>query len=324
MTMEKFKRQYISTVMAGLTDQNTSAKSGSIREMSETDAKVILKWLMDKTKVVVTVDSDGKKMVKFGPVDTEKAVLPFTKTDIDILKLVDTRDRVKAQVKALQDRATELDKSVREALQRKQKPVAMTYLKMRKHLDTSVLGSRLSAFDTLEQIISKIQSSASDAEVVNAYELGAETLKAFSKEYGLTAERVDNVLDDLNEALADQNEVDQVLHERVSEVSQPLLAGMDESELELELEQLVEQQEKSVVEPIEKQGPETVKSAEEKKREEEEEEDNLVTSISQLSVSNNEGSKDKDKVLSADELERKNIDDNEEQTEQERQLIPTS
>ncbi|KAJ1678585.1 hypothetical protein EV182_003752, partial [Spiromyces aspiralis] len=196
MTVEQFRQEF------------SSAIDGSDRQaMGAIDAEVVLRWLLDQCKVSVLNQAAGVEagsidagVIKFVAPDAVRAA-PVTQTDRDVLKLVGTFNRVKAQVDALQTRSSELDRLVREAVTRKQKAVALHYLKLRKHVDTSVLPPRLSAYHTLSHIVDQVQASASDAEVLSACEVGANALRALSKVHGLTAERVDDILDDLEEAL---------------------------------------------------------------------------------------------------------------------------
>ncbi|KAJ1913631.1 hypothetical protein H4219_005125 [Mycoemilia scoparia] len=259
MTFDQFQKKFGKVVATSVVSGSKVTQGASNIRMSEIDAMVILKYLSDQYSLVTSADPTASatgattqtsqyQIIKF--VHPEKShVDPITKTDVDILKLVNSRNRIKLQVESLQSRIEELDTMTRESLVKKQKQVATTYLKMKKQVESDVLPTRVSALNTLEHIVSKIESSESDAEILMAYQLGTETLREFNKKFGLNADKVDDILDDLNDALADQAEVDEVLRERVTESS--LGTGIhasslsstiiDDSELEDELEKLIKE-----------------------------------------------------------------------------------
>jgi hypothetical protein len=68
---------------------------------------------------------------------------------------------------------------------------------------------------------------------MEAYKLGAETLKNVTKNYGLTKEAVEDIKDAVYETLADQQEIDDALAEPVGTF------GVDDADLEEELNKLV-------------------------------------------------------------------------------------
>jgi hypothetical protein len=70
--------------------------------------------------------------------------------------------------------------------------------------------------------------------MIDQFKLGVDTLKRVREESGVTVEAVDQVMDDLQDALLDQREIDDAISS-----GQEQLSSVDEAELEEELAQLV-------------------------------------------------------------------------------------
>jgi hypothetical protein len=70
--------------------------------------------------------------------------------------------------------------------------------------------------------------------MLDQFKLGVDTLKRIREESGVTVEAVDQVMDDLQDALLDQREIDDAISS-----GQEQLNPADEAELEEELAQLV-------------------------------------------------------------------------------------
>ena len=145
-------------------------------------------------------------------------------------------------------------------LKKKNKPKAMMELKRKQRLQ-SVLDKRLSFIENIHQILHTIEQTQTDKEVpstlkhfflprpsptkalcrlvscdqmIDQFKLGVDTLKRVREESGVTVEAVDQVMDDLQDALLDQREIDDAISS-----GQEQLSSVDEAELEEELAQLV-------------------------------------------------------------------------------------
>jgi len=113
---------------------------------------------------------------------------------------------------------------------------ALQCLKHRHHLE-EILEKRLRTTQTLEKIWIGIHEAESDADALKAYETGAQTIKSLLSENGLTPEAVDEAANKLADTLADQAEIQDALT-----TVDPV--GIDEEELEQELEDLINEERK--------------------------------------------------------------------------------
>ncbi|CAG8521077.1 6227_t:CDS:2, partial [Acaulospora colombiana] len=117
----------------------------------------------------------------------------------------------------------------------KQKVMAKYCLRQKKHLE-QVVSKRLESLETVEGILSKIQGAASDTEIIEVYNVGANTLKNIFESSGLTADSVEATMDKLQEVFADQREIDDAM--KLGDSLLDMTIGQEE-ELDKELEELL-------------------------------------------------------------------------------------
>lgn len=131
-------------------------------------------------------------------------------------------------------------------MKRSQRLQASYALKRRKNLE-DVLNKRIKSLETISSILFRIQSSETDAEVLQSYRLGTNTLAAVMSTKNqdgaqlLSRDNVESTMDRLADVFADQEEVDEALSagtEGLLESSVP--GGIDEDELMAELDALTE------------------------------------------------------------------------------------
>lgn len=111
-----------------------------------------------------------------------------------------------------------------------------------------MLNKRLKSLETVNSILFRIQSSETDAEILQSYKLGSNTLASVMAIKGpdgkqlLTQDNIESTMDHLADVFADQQEVDQAMSigaDMLMESSVP--SGMDEDELMAELDALADQ-----------------------------------------------------------------------------------
>lgn len=128
-----------------------------------------------------------------------------------------------------------LTEKARTCLKKNQRSQAKFALRQRKHLD-DVLNKRLKSIDTISSIFFRIQSSETDAELLQSYRLGANTLSsvmATKDENGqemLSKDNVDATMDRLADVFADQQEVDQAMSDGASLLMETVHAGDDDED----------------------------------------------------------------------------------------------
>ena len=112
------------------------------------------------------------------------------------------------------------------ALQQKRKPLALSYIRSRKHLE-DLLSKRLGSLGTLEGTLITVEAAAGDVEVrlnylhycllnpfwqiMNSYESSTATLKAILAHPSLQRSSIDKTMEALAEANAEAKEVDDAI-----------------------------------------------------------------------------------------------------------------
>jgi charged multivesicular body protein 7 len=115
------------------------------------------------------------------------------------------------------------------------KSTALYHLKSKKNL-LKLLETRLGSLETLENIVLKINSSKTEIEILNAYNVGSEALKQILGRKELQIDNVEHTIDALAEVLADHRDIEDAM-----QISQE---SYDDNDLENELDLLVNEEKK--------------------------------------------------------------------------------
>jgi charged multivesicular body protein 7 len=153
--------------------------------------------------------------------------------DFGTLKVQRTISTLQKQITDIEERIQKSKMGARELVAQGRKTRALYQLKMSKNLE-AVLHQRLSSLDTLDGILFKIHNSKTNVEIMNAFDAGTKTLRSILDRKELSLDNVENTMDALTEVLQDQAEIEQAM--QLGEMTDKDL----ESELEVELDALVE------------------------------------------------------------------------------------
>ena len=182
----------------------------------------------------------------------------------------------------MEETRDETSKEIRKALGKGEREKAKRLLGKVKRL-RGVLDQRLESLLNLERTLEAMRSATTSKAIVQAFQEGKETLKAFSEKNDLTVGKVENVMDELEDVLADSEEVS-------SAIGSVSLGGveMGEEEMEAELEELVQFEEtrkREEKEREEEKEKEKEKEGGDKGKEKEQEEDlSLEARLAALSI----------------------------------------
>ncbi|KAI9101761.1 Snf7-domain-containing protein [Phlyctochytrium arcticum] len=175
------------------------------------------------------------QIVKLKPLRGSSGALEVTSSDKGIIRMRTTQKTLHLQVDDLEAKIVELTKSAQRCLQNKQRERALYYLRQKKFI-SSIISKRIGSIETLDNILGKIQSAETEAEVLNAYQAGTDSLKTLIKTSGLTVDVVESTMDALEEALADQTEIENAMEYGQNQITANIA---DDEDLELELEALL-------------------------------------------------------------------------------------
>ncbi|KAF8933212.1 hypothetical protein BGZ47_010966 [Haplosporangium gracile] len=272
MTFADFRQKFSRTALLPLRTRSSLSNDGAVGGVGPTivltdrDLEILIRYMQYELKVLVTGKVDENKqtnelqdhelVIKFANKETirDKAKQEITKTDRGIIELRETIGRLEKQVQDIEDRIAELTEKAKVCLKKNQRSQATYALRQRKHLD-EVLNKRLKSIDTISSIFFRIQSSETDAELLQSYKLGANTLAsvmATKDENGqemLSRDNVDATMDRLADVFADQQEVDQAMGDGATLLMETTHTGDDEDALMAELEALAEAESTSASTP---------------------------------------------------------------------------
>ncbi|KAJ3300039.1 Charged multivesicular body protein 7 [Borealophlyctis nickersoniae] len=203
---------------------------------SERDMEITLRYLVRRLDLAFTSHGDLVVAKIKAPKEPSAMQLTVSESDCGIVLIKSTLKRLHAQIDQLEAKITDLTKQAQERVRNGNKERALYFIRQKKSV-TEILKKRLGSAETIEAIVSKIQSAETDAEVLSAYNVGADTLKSVLNQSGLTVEAVENTMDKLQDTLADQAEIDDAMT-----AGQSMVTGsdaIDDAELENELDALL-------------------------------------------------------------------------------------
>ncbi|KAJ2365887.1 hypothetical protein H4S01_003005 [Coemansia sp. RSA 2610] len=218
MSMGEFQRRFAQAITGSDT-------------VSLLDARLICRSLEDMQRVT-TAQTDGHVLVKFAAARAQR-VRAVTEADRCTFHVIETQTQIVRQVTQLEQRASDLDSRAREAVRLGHRTLALSHLRLKRHIEGDVLAKRTQALQNIEHVVLQLQQAASDAQAVKAFAAGTQALRGLNQQ----TEAMDpqRVFDDWAEQASRAAEVQEVMQDSVADISE----DFDEDELEAELDALV-------------------------------------------------------------------------------------
>ena len=220
--------------------------------VSSIDCDLMLRYMKGKGLIEYDfIDSSSKThenlVIKF----VYKQKTGITESCKGIAKMKLSVSKIEKQIKDLEKKVESSHYEVIDQLRKKNKKMAVLSLKREKLLK-DILEKRSCSLSSIEEVLFKIRSSEMDAEIIDVFSIASSTLQGIIKKNGLSVEKVEKVMDEMQDLLADQNEIDDAL-----KISYNSINSIDEEELEKDLDALLaeEKNELSEVKPQEIQNP---------------------------------------------------------------------
>ncbi|KAG8822202.1 hypothetical protein FRC19_006403 [Serendipita sp. 401] len=205
----------------------------SIR-LSDLDVKILLRYLSRDRHVLVVQG----EVIKFAE---DPALRRITSIDQGVFELKSTIERVEQQIEHIETSIKSRTNQIKAALLASRKEIAKLQLSSRKALE-ALLNQRVQTLTTLTAALSSIDQAHSDAAILKAYETSSKVLKEILSKPELQRERVDEVMDKLREGMEGAEEIRIAVEEGGWEVVEAAGAGVDEDELQKELEVIIQQE----------------------------------------------------------------------------------
>ncbi|XP_065883400.1 charged multivesicular body protein 7-like [Dysidea avara] len=165
--------------------------------------------LVRSGQLQVVVRDNDKKIYKFTRRNTkqEHKVSP---TDIGILRLKEVTAKLLQQISDLTDKSHRAMTKCKELIVTRQKTSAKHWLRQSKFYSKHV-EDKEAMLGNLQALLTKIQMAETDALVLEAYQAGIRSLKNMT----IDIDKVEQTMDQLEEVLADNNEVNNTIAEDV-------------------------------------------------------------------------------------------------------------
>ncbi|XWW95712.1 hypothetical protein V2A60_003679 [Cordyceps javanica] len=207
------------------------------QRLSEADMNVLLCYL-SRDKGIVEYDG---RIVRVRGVGDQAGI---TDDDRAIASLKEVTLRVKHQADLLSARIDELELDAKRALARKSKVSALAALRQKKAAEQT-LSTRYATLSQLEETADRIEQAADNVAVVRALEASSGVLRGLNARVG-APDRVDAVMDELRDRVADTDELAAILAESTG-------APVDEGEIDDELAAMEREAEAKQEEEAEKE-----------------------------------------------------------------------
>ncbi|XP_056318995.1 charged multivesicular body protein 7 [Danio aesculapii] len=185
---------------------------------------------LQREKHITVSLHEGEKLVKFSQAGQGR-VSPVSEVDLGIYQLQCSEKLLEERVEALGHEAETCKQQAKSLLKEGKKSQALRCLRGSKRVEKK--ADRLFAqLETVKGILDRIANSQTDRLVMQAYQAGVAALRISLK--GVTVERAENLVDQIQELCDTQDEVNQTLASGAPD------AGEDSEDLEEELKSLLE------------------------------------------------------------------------------------
>ncbi|KIR34138.1 hypothetical protein I352_03373 [Cryptococcus deuterogattii MMRL2647] len=179
---------------------------------------------------------------------------PISEADRGAVSVLNALRRVEKQVVGIEEQISQSHEKAKKYLASKQKNIALSYLRSKKHLE-DLLAKRVASSEQLHAVIRSIDQAKGDVEILAAYETSTSTLTKVLAHPSLSLERIAATTDALSEAMANQEEIDQAVRIGGEVAMGGKRVEVDEDELAKQLEALVEEEKQAEQEKTEKKTP---------------------------------------------------------------------
>jgi charged multivesicular body protein 7 len=213
---------------------------GTTNMLSEMDMELFLKFLV-RDKELIAYDGQTIK-IKLNS-QTRRTPTTITTEDTTIASLKSLIKDLEVQTMVLTKRVDELGRTAKEAVARKNRVSALATLRSKK-IAENTLTKRHATLAQLQEVFSSIDQAADQIELIHIMEASSKVLLGLNKEVG-GVERVDDIVEELREQMAQVDEVGNV----IAEIGQA--STLDEAEVDDELEAM-EHEEREKREAIDK------------------------------------------------------------------------
>lgn len=199
-----------------------NCKSKINKNISDNIVMLVLIYLRREKKVTFTNNAnENELLIKI----TVHSLDNITEIEEGLYKLLKQENELVKEIQHMEEKKINILNQTKSYLDKGLQQVAKTHLKKKLVLENTI-KKRVHTLENIQTLILSIQNTHTNTAVLAAYKTGSNVLKKLN-ESGLTESNVRDVMDDLSEALEEQNEVQLMLSETMK---------IDDSDIELEQE----------------------------------------------------------------------------------------
>ncbi|PHZ14555.1 uncharacterized protein RHIMIDRAFT_235328 [Rhizopus microsporus ATCC 52813] len=208
-------------------------------DLTEDDIMLVLRYLHIHYGIAVEENVKGYgttyQVIKFPSRQGE--IADITKHDEAMISIQTTCHALSIQIDELQKKIEEFERLSVEEHKKGHKAKSLYYIRKRKGFQ-QVLEKRIKSMETMDNILMKIETSHDDLQVVQAFNVGADTLRDLLGQDGLSIETINDVMEKVSNSLQDQNEIEEAMQSGMNDT-----IPYNDQEIEAELAQLIEKEE---------------------------------------------------------------------------------
>ncbi|XP_033320832.2 charged multivesicular body protein 7 [Megalopta genalis] len=223
-------------VLVAFSEIVKDCKSEINKDISDNTVMLVLIWLRREKRITFTKNTDNDELlIKITVHSTDNV----TEIEEGLYKLLKQENELMKEIQLMEEAKLNVINEAKSYLARGLRQVAKTHLRKKLELENTI-QKRAQTLDNIRILISRIQDTHTNTAVLSVLKTGSDVLKKMN-ESGLSEDNVKDVMDDLSEMLAEQNEVQYILSKSFED-------NESNTDLEQELEELMKRDE--VVFPI--------------------------------------------------------------------------
>ncbi|XP_076299414.1 charged multivesicular body protein 7 isoform X2 [Lasioglossum baleicum] len=214
-------------VLVSFSEIVKDCKSEINENISDNTIMLVLIWLRHEKKVSFTNNTDKHELLVKISVHSSDNV---TEVEQGLYKLLQQENELLKEILQLEEAKLDVINEAKSYLARGLRQVAKTRLRKKLELEKTI-QKRAQTLENIRTLISTIEETHTNTAVLSAYKTGSDVLKKLN-ESGLSESKARDIMDDLAEALEEQNEVQCILSDTFKD-------NESNADLEQELEELM-------------------------------------------------------------------------------------
>ncbi|KAL5034723.1 hypothetical protein BDV3_004238 [Batrachochytrium dendrobatidis] len=215
------------------------------KPISQFDAQILLQFLKQNHMAACESVENSNQDNQFLVIKMHLAnikhnnQLNISNIDKGIVSIMATIKKLTLQIKELELKLATFQQQAQLALSKNLRGKALSMIRQRKTLE-KVHTQRMASLETLEGIMLKLRNSESESDVLAAYASGSNTLKALIKDKNLSLELTESTIADLQDTLADYQDIENALHSGNQSIMDSQNSSIDDEDIQRELDMLIE------------------------------------------------------------------------------------